>query len=58
MHCAAWFRNLKRRKILSPAPLAATENLAAVLQASGLTMAVADTEKLRSVQLFTPAVVE
>ena len=44
--------------VSQPAPVAAAENLEAVLQAAGLTMAVTDPEKLRSVQLSTPAVVE
>ena len=44
--------------IRQPAPVAPAENLEAVLQAAGLTMAVTDPEKLRSVQLSTPAVVE
>jgi ribonuclease E len=44
--------------IRQPAPVATVENLEAVLQAAGLTMAVTDPEKLRSVQQSTPAVVE
>jgi ribonuclease E len=44
--------------ISQPAPVATVENLEAVLQVAGLTMAVTDPEKLRSVQQSTPAVVE
>jgi ribonuclease E len=44
--------------ISQPAPVATVENLEAVLQAAGLTMAVTDPEKLRSVQQSTPTVVE
>jgi ribonuclease E len=44
--------------IRQPAPVATVENLEAVLQAAGLTMAVTDPEKLRSVQQSTPTVVE
>ena len=44
--------------VSQPAPVATVENLEAVLQAAGLTMAVTDPDKLRSVQLSTPAVVE
>ena len=44
--------------VIKPAPVATVENLEAVLQAAGLTMAVTDPDKLRSVQLSTPTVVE
>jgi ribonuclease E len=44
--------------ISQPAPVAPVENLEAVLQAAGLTMAVTDPNKLRSVQQSIPAVVE
>ena len=44
--------------VTQPAPVATVENLEAVLQAAGLTMAVTDPDKLRSVQQSTPTVVE
>ena len=44
--------------VSQPAPVATVENLEAVLQAAGLTMAVTDPDKLRSIQQSTPTVVE
>lgn len=44
--------------ISQPVPVAPVENLEAVLQAAGLTMAVTNPDKLRSVQQSAPAVVE